>query len=189
MVYVLIIIIIILVMPIEVVFKKDEINNDIDIFLTKLFNLRLDFDEVLKLLLTTKENRTDITLSGLKHNYHLFMLARNLIYDVSKNTRPKELSFVFKAKKVYPELDIFIYVGLWSFLSYLKNKFHEFVPRLENDNYELVYTSNFNFSFYWSVRLRVIYIIFSIIKNYKDLFKIRKFLRKGKKDYGASSNL
>lgn len=189
MIYVLIIITILLIMPIEVVFTKDDKHNDIDIYLTKIFNIRLDFDEFLKLLLTTRENRDQITIKGLKHNYELFKLSRNLIYSVSKNSRPKKLSLVLSAKKIYPELDIFVYVAAWNLLGIARNKLHEFVPRLDVERYDVDFNDKFKLEFKWSIRIRFIYIIFSIIKNYKDLFKIRKFLKKGKKKYGTSSNL
>lgn len=189
MIYVLIIITIILIMPIEIVFTKDENYNDIDIYLTKLFNLRLDFDEILKLLLTTKENRDQITIKGLKHNYELFNLSRNLIYDASKHSRPKKLTLILKVRKIQPEVDIFLYVIYWNFLLFLRNKFHKAAPRMEDEEFGVEYKDDYNINFKWSLRLRIIYIVFSFIKNYKDLFKIRKFLRKGKNKNGKTSNI
>ena len=176
-------------MPVEVVFTRDETHNDIDIYLTKLFNFRLDFDEILNLLLTTKDNREQVTLSSLKYKFALFKMAKKIIQDIGKNARPKRLKFTIKAKKIQPEIDLFLYIILWTFLSYVKDKFHELVPRMEDDSYNLVYASKFNYTFYWSIRIRLVYIIFSIIINYRDLLKIRKHLRKGKKKYGTSSNL
>lgn len=189
MIYVLIIITILLIMPIEIVFTKDENYNDIDIYLTKLFNIRLDFDEILKLLLTTKENRDQITIRGLKRNYELFSLSRNLIFDASRNSRPKKLTLILKVKKIQPEVDIFLYVAYWNFLLFLKNKFHDAVPKIGEESYSIEYKEKFNIVFKWSLRLRFIYIIFSFIKNYKDLIKIRKFLRKGKNKHGKPSNI
>ena len=47
MIYLLIVIVIILVMPIKVVAARDDVRGDVDIF-TKIFDLRLDFDQLVR---------------------------------------------------------------------------------------------------------------------------------------------
>ena len=189
MIYIFIIITILLIMPVEIIFRRDEDHNDIDIYLTKIFNLRLDFDEFLKLLVTTKENRDKVTIAGLKSNYELFKLSRRLIYDVTKNSRPKEVELRVKAKKIYPEIDLFVYVVLHNLLLLIRGEIRSFVPRQKNEVYEIKEGDKFAYTFRWSIRIRMAYILFSLIRNYKDIIKIRKFVRKGKKKYGTSSNL
>ena len=189
MIYIFIIITILLIMPVEIIFRRDEDHNDIDIYLTKIFNIRLDFDEFLKLLVTTKENRDKVTIAGLKSNYELFKLSRRLIYDVTKNSRPKEVELRVKAKKIYPEIDLFVYVVLHNLLLLIRGEIRSFVPRQKNEVYEIKEGDKFAYTFRWSVRIRMAYILFSLIRNYKDIIKIRKFVRKGKKKYGTSSNL
>ncbi|MGB4537448.1 MAG: hypothetical protein WBI24_02190, partial [Bacilli bacterium] len=48
MIYLLIVIVIILVMPIKVVAARDDVRGDVDIFFTKIFDLRLDFDQLVR---------------------------------------------------------------------------------------------------------------------------------------------
>ena len=50
MIYLLIVIVIILVMPIKVVAARDDVRGDVDIFFTKIFDLRLDFDQLVRRL-------------------------------------------------------------------------------------------------------------------------------------------
>lgn len=189
MIIVFIVLIIFLIMPVEVVFTKDETHNDIHFYFTKLFNLKLDFDEFIKFLLTTRENRNQVTLKSIRRNYEVLKLARHLIYDASKVSRPKALHFTLVIKKITPEIDCITYVLFFNLLTYLKGVIKYYVPRQDDEQYKLEFGDKFNFTFKWSLKIRILYIILSIIKNYKDIFRIIKFLRKGKKKYGTSSNL
>mgnify|MGYP000998779730 CR=1 FL=1 len=186
---ILIFIIIISLMPIKIVVTKDEIHNDIDIYLTKLFNKRIDFDEFIKFLLTTKENRSQVTIKSIKHNYEVLKLARHIIYDISKMSNPEELHFTLKIKKIIPEIDCISYVFFYNLLLYLKGLVKYYVPKQEVEIYKLEFGDKFNFTFKWSLKVKIFFVILSLIKNFKDIILIFKYLRKGKKAYGTTSNL
>ena len=48
MIYIVIIIAVILIMPIRIVAVRDDVRGDVDIYFTKIFNLRLDFDQLVR---------------------------------------------------------------------------------------------------------------------------------------------
>lgn len=176
-------------MPVEIIFTKDEVKNDIDIYLTKFFNKKIDFDEFIKFLLTTKENRSKVTLKSVKRNYEVLKLARHLIYDVSKMSKPETIHFTIKIKKIIPEIDAITYVFFFNLLIYVKGLIKYYVPKQEEEIYKLEFGDKFNFTFKWALKIRIIYIILSLVKNVRDLYRIFKFLRKGKKQYGTTSNI
>ena len=69
MIYVLVVFVLLLITPIRVVITKDETRSDIDFYFTRTFNLRLDFDEFIKLLFT--EADTPEKISPAKNPAHL----------------------------------------------------------------------------------------------------------------------
>lgn len=178
MIYVLIVFLILLIMPIKIVVTKDDKHNDIDIFLTKIFNIRIDFDDFIRYLLTTKANREQITLSSIIYNYHLFQKSKNIIVTICKMIRLKKLTFIIKTKSYNLETDTWSFFGSWIVLGYFQNTIHGYFKTIENEYYNHQISSKFNFNIESQFNIRLIYIIFSITRHIKDLPKIIRFIKK-----------
>lgn len=175
-------------MPVEVVITKDKEHNDIDVFLTKIFNIRLDIDDFLRYILTTRENREQITLSSILYNYKIFKLSKEIIRNICKYTIVSDVSVNVNTKKTSSDIDIYLNAIVYYFLSRLKDIIYGNFRIIEKEEYKYEFSNNNIIEVYVKLRLRVIYILFAFINNYKDLYKVIKFTRKGNKQYGKSSN-
>jgi hypothetical protein len=175
-------------MPIKFVVIKDDNHNDIDIFLTKIFNIRIDFDDFIRYVLTTKENRNKITLESIKHNYGVYQRSSNIIASLTKMIRIRKLTFIIKTKSNSIEADTWGFVGSWIIFGYFQNYVHQYFKRVDNEYYNHQIAPNFNFNFDCHFNIRLFYIIFALIKNMKDIPKIIRFVKKGSKVYGTTTS-
>ena len=187
MIYVLIILVLIFIMPVKIVISKNDKRSDVDIFFTKLFDVRLDFDELLKYLLTTKEDRAHITFDSIIHNLGVFKRSKNIFVSILKMSRINKLTLIIKTRSANLETDTYGYVFTWIFLCYLKKYVHEYFKKVENDYYNHQLAEQYNVNLDCHINIRLIYIIFAVIRNIKDIPRVLKFIKKGSKVYGASN--
>jgi hypothetical protein len=188
MIYALIILLIIIVMPMKIVITKDDRRSDIDIYFTKIFNLRLDFDEFIAFLITEKANPERISAERVIRNYHLFKRAKRIIVTMTKMTRVSKLTFIVKTKGKSLEASVWLYVISWVYLSFLQNNVHRYFKSVENEHYNQMPAEKFNLNFEFQCHFRLIYLFFALIRNIRDLPKVIRFMKKGRKIYGTTSN-
>lgn len=185
MVFIVIIIVIIFIMPIKIVISKDEISGDVDIFFTKIFNVRLDFDELLRRLFSLRDAPGQITIQSIIYNIGLYKNARGILRTIAKMIKINKLTLIIKTKSLSLETDTWGYVFSWIFFGYFQNYIHGLFKRVENEyyNHNVAPTTNINFECKFNIRL--FYILFSFIRNFKDIPKVIRFIRKGSKTYGT----
>lgn len=188
MIYALIVLLIIIIMPFKIVITKDDRRSDIDIYFTKIFNLRLDFDEFIAFLVTEKDNPDRISPERVVRNYHLFKRSKRIIISMAKMIRVSKLTFIVKTKGKSLETCVWLYVVSWIYLAYLQNNVHRYFKSVENEHYNQMPAEKFNLNFEFQCNFRLVYLIFAMIKNIKDLPKIIRFMKKGRKIYGTTSN-
>ncbi|NLD26238.1 MAG: hypothetical protein GX661_02635 [Acholeplasmataceae bacterium] len=188
MIYALIVLLIIIIMPFKIVITKDDRRSDIDIYFTKIFNLRLDFDEIIAFLVTEKDNPDRISPERVVRNYHLFKRSKRIIISMAKMIRVSKLTFIVKTKGKSLETCVWLYVVSWIYLAYLQNNVHRYFKSVENEHYNQMPAEKFNLNFEFQCNFRLVYLIFAMIKNIKDLPKIIRFMKKGRKIYGTTSN-
>jgi hypothetical protein len=188
MVYLLIIILIILIMPIKVVILKDDRRSDIDLYFTKLFNLRLDFDEFIAFLITDKENPNKVSSSRIIENYHLYKRTQNVIKTTTSMIKLKKITLIVKTKGKSKGSKMWLYVISWIYLSFVQNNIHRYFKKVENEHYNQISAERFNLNFELQFNFRFIYLLFALIKNIKDIPKIFRSKKKGSKIHGTTSH-
>jgi len=174
-------------MPIKFVVSKDDNRNDIDIYLTKLFNIRFDFDEFLKYLFTVRGHREKITVNSILYNLGVFKKSINIVKSITKMTRIRKLTFIIKTKSNSLEADTWGFVFSWTIFGYFQNYAHKYFKKVDNEYYNHQIAPKYNFNFECQFNLRLIYILFSLIKNVKDIPKVIRFIKKGSKVYGTTT--
>ena len=75
----------------------------------------------------------------------------------------------------------------WIAIGYFRDYVHRNFRVVENEyyNHQVAAANKINFECHFNVRLA--YILLALIRHFKDIPKIIKFMKKGKKVYGASN--
>ena len=84
----------ILFMPLGIKIQKNDYFSDVDIYLTKFFNIKIDFDDFVRLFLTSRKNRDEITVESVVNNIRLFKEFQNIIEEVFKFCHIKHLTII-----------------------------------------------------------------------------------------------
>jgi len=174
-------------MPIKVVINKDDNRSDIDIFFTKIFNLRLDFDEFLKRFFFLRDNSNKITLQNLLYNIKLYKVSKNIVTTTTRMITVKKLTFIIKTKSTSLEMETWSFVFSWTFFGYFQNYIHSLFKGVNNEYYNHQISLNNTINFECHFNIRILYLLFSSIRNIRDIPKVIKFIRKGSKGYGTSN--
>lgn len=136
MIYVLIVLALILLMPIEVVITKNDNRSDIDIYLTKIFNIRIDFDDFLRFLIGEKEEGVNkITLRSIDDAVKQFRKHSGSFAKIARMTDMRKLTVILKTKSNSIEADTWGFVGSWIVFGYTQNYAHRYFRRVENEFY------------------------------------------------------
>lgn len=187
MIYLLIVIVIILVMPIKVVAARDDVRGDVDIFFTKIFDLRLDFDQLVRRVFAERGDPERVTARSILLSIGYYRQAKNIINTTTRMIKIKKLTFIIKTKSGSLEADTWGYVFSWIAIGYFRDYVHRNFRVVENEyyNHQVAAANKINFECHFNVRLA--YILLALIRHFKDIPKIIKFMKKGKKVYGASN--
>lgn len=187
MIYIVIIIAVILIMPIRIVAVRDDVRGDVDIYFTKIFNLRLDFDQLVRRLFAERGDPERITVKSALASLSYYRQARNIIRTATRMIKIKKLTLIVKTKSGSLDTDtwgfLFSYIGL----SYLRAYIHRNFRAVENEyfGHQVAAVNCVNFECHFNVRLA--YFLFALIRNIKDIPRVIKSMKKGKSVYGASN--
>lgn len=183
----LLIILIIIFMPIKVRIIRNDYKNDVDLFFVKLFNVRLDLDKLIRYFLTTKLDRTRVTLGSILYNINMYKKSKNIINSFNKWIDIKKITIILKTNESLNDFDIYtnvlFYTGISKLQDYLKSNFKSienqyYVVNNESENNELEFEMILN--------IRIAFFIYAIIRNIKDIPNIIKATKENK--YGATSD-
>lgn len=175
----LIIIVFIIIMPIKIRVIRNNSYNDIDVYFIKIFNMRLDLDEIIKRMFFDKNS--SISLNSILYNIGLFIKSSNIIKDTVKQMKISKMTCIFQVNLKNEKIEMLGIVTAWNSICYLRDFIYKYFKEINNEYYS-VQTNNekINSSFEIILNFRLIYIIFSVLKNFKDIKKIIKFIKKGK---------
>lgn len=162
-----------LVMPIELKIIYDGKRSDLEINFVKLLNLRIDLDKVIRFLLTTRGHRDEITLEGLIYNFTLFRKSKNILRMIAKLSIVRKITIV--AYEDYEKY--FLVINSWILLNQFKALMKKSFWKIKDEYYMVANEEKFSLKFETILELRIIFILFAIIINIKDVFKVLKFMR------------
>jgi hypothetical protein len=168
-------------MPINLRFTYDDKESNVEIKLTKIFNLKIDIDEFFKLILTTKKNRDKVTLDSLLFNAGLFIRSRKILRWVCKQSDVRKVTLILYQNYEWPSL----IVSSWTILSGIKSLIHNLFYQVEDEHYMINDDEKLQFQFDIVMQTRIFFAILAILFNIKDLFKILKYM----KVYYGKSNI
>lgn len=177
----LFILFIIIIMPINFRFTYDDKESNVEIKLTKIFNLKIDIDEFVKLILTTKKNRDKVTLDSILYNLGIFIRSRKILKWVCKQSDVRKVSVIMYQNYEWPHLIVYS----WTLLNALKNFLYSLFYKIEDEHYMINDNEKLQIQFDIVIQMRIFFAILAIIFNIKDLFKIFKFM----KVYYGKSNI
>lgn len=168
-------------MPIGIRITKNDEHSDVDIFLSKIFNIRIDFDEFIKLLLTSRENRNQITIRSVIKNLKIMYDFRYVIASVISFGSIRYLTIIMKGKfddvvlKTYHNISSELF---FSFLDeYLKRSFKKVQNTYYSVKVEPIMIKNM-FTLECVIDIRLVYFIIAFFKNYRVIPKLFRLLRR-----------
>ena len=191
MIYFLIIITLLFIMPIKIKITRNDKKNDLDLILTKIFNITIDLDELIKYFLTTKENRSKITVDSVLYNIGLFRRLKNIFITILRMVSVSKLTLITKQNIKSIERDVYVYVLSWTFLNFFKNKIRRKVYNINNEYYSVTKNDNvkiYDINFECDFNIRLLYVLLAVIINIKDIPKIIKYV-KGSRKNELTSNI
>lgn len=178
---IVLIIIAILFTPLGIRIQKNDYRQDVDIFLTKFFNIRIDFDEFIRLFLTSRKNRNEITFESIVNNFKLFKEFQNIIEDIFKHSQIRYLTIILKGKFSEVDYETYFKTSGYIFFEMLDEYLTRSFKKVKNTYYSIqsIKSSVKDMLVLETyVYVRLIYIIKAFITNFKDTKKIIKLLRK-----------
>jgi hypothetical protein len=98
-----------------------------------------------------------------------------------------KLTFIIKTKGKSLQKQTWNFVFSWTLISYVQNYIHGHFKSVKDEYYNQVPGEKNVVFFELQFKFRLIYLLFSFIKNIKDLPKLIKS-KKGRKKYGTTSN-
>lgn len=175
----LLLIVIVLVMPIKIRVIRNDKHNDVDIFFVKLFNKRLDLDELYYKLLSDKRDNK-ITINSILYNLGLFIKSYSIIRNTCKMVEISKLTIVSKTKSKKEENQVYSSIVFWNTISYTRSFLMKNFKKVSNEYYSMqIAGDDRELSFELRLNFRLIYLLISVFTNYKDIPKIIKFHKKG----------
>ena len=183
------IIIIFLMLPISVRAVRSKQAIDVDIYLSKLLDIKIDYNTFMRGLLSA--GREQVKSSGLFQTIQKTYEYRSLLNDITKRSNVTKVTFVPKYYIDDPIVGTYINILNWNVISICKKYLHDNFRKVEDEYYyvNIPNESKVGFLFEIEIKTRVIYLIISIIKNIKIVPKIIKsiFKRRSESNERASS--
>lgn len=176
----LVLIFILLIMPIRIRIVRNDKHNDIDIYFVKIFNIRFDLDAAIKKFFSDKNSNDAITLDKILYNIGLIIKSSNIIKDTISLMTVSKLTWIMKTKSKNKETEVFAIVASWNGILYLRKLIYKNFKEVKNEYYSVQNQgAKIDALFDAVLDFRIIYFLFAVFKNYKDIKKIRIFVKKG----------
>ena len=178
-----------LMLPISVRAVRSKQAIDVDIYLSKLLDIKIDYNTFMRGLLSA--GREQVKSSGLFQTIQKTYEYRSLLNDITKRSNVTKVTFVPKYYIDDPIVGTYINILNWNVISIFKKYLHDNFRKVEDEYYyvNIPNESQVGFLFEIEIKTRVIYLIISIIKNIKIVPKIIKsiFKRRSESNERASS--
>ena len=176
---VLLLFLIVLLMPIKIRIIRNDKHNDVDIFFVKVFNKRLDLDELYyKLLSDKKENK--ITINSILYNLGIFIKSYPIIKKTCKMIEISKLTIVSKTKLKKEENQVYSSIVFWNTISYSRSFLMKNFKKIGNEYYSMqVAKDDRDVSFEIKLNFRLVYLLISVFSSFNEIPKIIKFHKKG----------
>lgn len=169
---ILLLIMIILFIPINIRIIYDNTFSDIDVFLSKFIRHKFDLDEFIRKF-TSYNNKISYII--ILNNIELLINSKNILKDILKKTNIIKSTIILKNNYN----DFFQVILFWNFIArikcFLKDNF-----KFVNNEYYMVVNGNQEISIEMIFKIKIINILYSCLKNYKELFKIIRIKRRQK---------
>lgn len=176
----LVLIFILLIMPIRIRIIRNDKHNDIDIYFVKIFNIRFDLDATIKKFFSDKNSNDAITLDKILYNIGLIIKSSNIIKDTISLITVSKLTWIMQTKSKNKEIEVFAIVASWNGILYLRKLIYKNFKEVKNEYYSVQNQgAKIDALFDAVLDFRIIYFLFAVFKNYKDIKKIRIFVKKG----------
>ncbi len=160
-------------MPVGIRFIYNDQKSDVDIYFYKLFNTRFDLDEFIRLFVTDKDDREKISFAVIRYNVILAFQSRKVFRDICKYSKVRKITVLLKEdyEKIYT------FFAYWMAVSELSQFLHSNFKAVENEYYM---TSNLQseINFEFILEVRGIIFLFILFKNIKEIFRIKKYMKK-----------
>ena len=177
---ILILILLILIMPIKIKISKTSKHIDVDVYFVKIFNVKLDFDKLMKKLLTTKYNPDIVTINGILYNMGMIIKSYGIIKEICSMIVISKMTWIYKINFEKEELEVYATFIGWNTISYFRSFLISSFKNIKNEYYSIQTTKEVvGLSFEMVMNFRLIYLFFALFKKIKDIPKIIKFHKKG----------
>lgn len=171
------IILFILLMPIGIRIIHNDNRSDVDLYFYKLFNYRLDLDEFIKLFITEKKDRKKIKLRTIINNLEISIKTRKILYDAMGVS--KVLKSTILLKENYD--NIFTFISYWNLCSYFSSFINAYFKKVKNEYY-MTSNSKKELCFELIIEIRLIKLIYVMLKDLNEVVKAIKIKRRQKKN-------
>ncbi|QVK20639.1 hypothetical protein KHQ82_10050 [Mycoplasmatota bacterium] len=159
----------------KVVVDDDEAN--IDLFFTKIFNIRLDVDELIKRFTQSKHREGGFSFYETFENIKKVFESRSFIKDILSYVVIKEIQIVDKLKVQDSFYKQFVDVFNWTTLSFVQRYLRENVKEVHKEEYIVLENFRENVArvnIYCIGEIKLVNIIMSILKNIREIPTIIK---------------
>lgn len=171
---------IILIMPIKIKIYKKSKHVDVDLYFSKLLNLKLDFDKLMKKILMKNYKYHVNALNNFLYNLGIIIKSYGIVRELCKITMISKITWIYKINLKKEELEMYSMIIGWNSIAYLRNFLNNFFKGI-SDEYYSIQTENetVGLSFEIIINFRFIYLVYVLIKKIKDIPKIIEFHKKG----------
>lgn len=167
-----------LLMPITIRAVKQHAKVDVDIYFSRLLDIKIDYNTFMRgLLLAGKEQ---VETVGLLQTVEKTYKYRALLNDITKRSTITKVSFVPQIYLDDPIAGTYLNVLNWNLIAYFKKYLHDHFRKVEDEYYfvNIPSESRVKFLFEIEIRTRLIYLVISILKNIKLVPEMLKSLFK-----------
>jgi hypothetical protein len=168
------IVIIMLILPVSAKVVKDHQRADVDIYLSKLLNIKVDFDEFMKALLSA--GREQVKVNGIFDTITTTYKYRKLIHDITMNSNVTKVTLVPEYYLNDPIIGTYVNVLNWNLIAVFKRYLHNNFHKVKDEYYQvnIPNKTKTGFLFEIEIKTRMIYVIIGFLKNLKMIPEMLK---------------
>lgn len=167
-----------LLLPISVRAVRSKAAIDVDIYLSKLLDIKIDYNTFMRGLLSA--GREQVKTVGLFETIQKTYKYRSLLNDITKRSNVTKVTFVPQYYLDDPIIGTYVNVLNWSAISAFKKYLHDNFRKVQDEYYyvNIPNETKVGFLFEIEIKTRVIYLVISILRNIKMLPEIFKSIFK-----------
>jgi len=168
-------------MPIGIRILYDDTYSDIDVFIFKYIKHKFDLDSFIRKFFMDKNDNSRISLPTIINNLELTIKSKKVIKDMMKTIEVKKSTIIYKQD--YDNYLLFVF--FWNLISRYTYIIRKSFKKVDNEYY-MTNDNDRDISIELILKLRLINILFVLMKNIKEVFKVLK-IRRRQKEHGTSN--